>query len=57
MKNIDTKIKAILQYEEEVKTARDFYIDDKNKKDNLKTVDDLNIELKAIKEIKKILQI
>ena len=56
MKNINKKIQLINEYEQEVLQARNFYAENKNN-DDQEDLNKLNIELKAIKRIKDILEI
>lgn len=56
MKNVKEKINSILEYEKEIKEMRDFYFSNRNN-ENLRDIENLNIELKTIKTIKGLLNI
>lgn len=58
MKNIKNKINAILEYEEEILKARNYYYEHKDEHpENLKGLDEMNIQLRVVKDIKEILDI
>ena len=59
MKNQSDKIKAILEYENEIIKARTFYMKDNTINDikNVEVCKELNAELRGIREVKKILDI
>ena len=61
MKNEKAKIERILEYEQELTKARNFYYEkikkDATDKESFKSLDSLNSELRGVKKIRKILEI